>query len=41
MPPDKLSGPDLASVVRDAHAAGLDHVVIGGFSTDPIPGLDD
>lgn len=26
------SGPDLAGVVRDAHEAGLEHVVIGGFS---------
>jgi hypothetical protein len=32
MPPDELSGPDLAGVVADAHAAGLEHVVIGGFS---------
>lgn len=32
MPPDELSGPDLAGVVGDATAAGLEHVVIGGFS---------
>ncbi|MDQ3572299.1 MAG: hypothetical protein M3383_05500 [Actinomycetota bacterium] len=32
MPPDELSGPDLAGVVADATAVGLDHVVIGGFS---------
>ena len=32
MPPDELSGPDLAGVVADAGAAGLEHVVIGGFS---------
>jgi len=32
MPPDELSGPDLAGVVADAKAAGLDYVVIGGFS---------
>ena len=32
MPPDELSGPDLAAVVADANAVGLDHVVIGGFS---------
>lgn len=29
---DELSGPDLAGVVADANAAGLPHVVIGGFS---------
>jgi hypothetical protein len=29
---DELSGPDLAGVVADAKAAGLDYVVIGGFS---------
>lgn len=28
----ELSGPDLAGVVSDAEAAGLPHVVIGGFS---------
>jgi hypothetical protein len=32
MPQDELSGPDLAGVVADANAAGLPHVVIGGFS---------
>lgn len=32
MPQDELSGPDLAGVVADANAVGLDHVVIGGFS---------
>jgi hypothetical protein len=32
MPPDELSGPDIAGVVADAKAAGLDYVVIGGFS---------
>lgn len=32
MPPDTLSGPDLAGVVADADAVGLEHVVIGGFS---------
>ncbi len=32
MPPDELSGPNLAGVVADANAVGLDHVVIGGFS---------
>jgi hypothetical protein len=32
MPPHEPSGPDLAGVVADADAAGLDHVVIGGFS---------
>ncbi|MGA9875238.1 MAG: hypothetical protein WBQ21_05460 [Solirubrobacteraceae bacterium] len=29
---DELSGPDLAGVVADAKAIGLDYVVIGGFS---------
>lgn len=29
---DALSGPDLAGVVADANAVGLEHVVIGGFS---------
>jgi hypothetical protein len=29
---DEPSGPDLGGVVADADAAGLDHVVIGGFS---------
>lgn len=32
MSPDELSGPDLAGVVADATAVGLEHVVIGGFS---------
>jgi len=32
MPPSELSGPDLAGVVADATAVGLDYVVIGGFS---------
>ena len=32
MCPDELSGPDLAGVVADANAVGLEHVVIGGFS---------
>jgi hypothetical protein len=32
MSPDELSGPDLAGVVSDAHAVGLEYVVIGGFS---------
>ncbi len=32
MPPDEPSGPDLAGVVADAGAVGLEHVVIGGFS---------
>ncbi|MGO9322874.1 MAG: hypothetical protein ACLQBY_19015 [Solirubrobacteraceae bacterium] len=32
MPQDELSGPDLSGVVADADAAGLDYVVIGGFS---------
>lgn len=32
MHPDELSGPDLAGVVADAQAVGLEHVVIGGFS---------
>jgi|SRR5215218_357783 len=32
MRPDEPSGPDLAGVVADAEAAGLPHVVIGGFS---------
>lgn len=29
---DELSGPDLVGVIADADAAGLEHVVIGGFS---------
>jgi hypothetical protein len=32
MPQDELSGPELAGVVADANAVGLEHVVIGGFS---------
>lgn len=32
MPQDELSGPDLAGVIADANAAGLEHVIIGGFS---------
>jgi hypothetical protein len=32
MLPSELSGPDLSGVVADAEAAGLPHVVIGGFS---------
>jgi hypothetical protein len=32
MPQDELSGPDLAGVVTDAEAVGLEYVVIGGFS---------
>jgi hypothetical protein len=32
MLPDELSGPNLAGVVADADGAGLEHVVIGGFS---------
>lgn len=32
MSPDELSGPDLVGVIADANAAGLEHVVIGGFS---------
>jgi hypothetical protein len=32
MPQDELSGPDLSGVVANADAAGLDYVVIGGFS---------
>jgi hypothetical protein len=32
MHPAEPSAPDLAGVVADAEAAGLDHVVIGGFS---------
>jgi hypothetical protein len=29
---DEIRGPDLAGVVADANAVGLDHVVIGGFA---------
>jgi hypothetical protein len=32
MPPSEPTGPDLAGVVADADAVGLDYVVIGGFS---------
>ncbi len=32
MSQDELSGPDLAAVVAEANAAGLDNVVIGGFA---------
>jgi hypothetical protein len=32
MPQDEPSGPDLAGVVADADAVGLQYVVIGGFS---------
>jgi hypothetical protein len=32
MLPREPSGPDLLGVIADANAAGLDHVVIGGFS---------
>ena len=32
MPPNELSGPDLAGVVADANAVGLPYVVIGGFA---------
>jgi hypothetical protein len=32
MPPREPSGPDLSGVVADANAAGLEYVVIGGFS---------
>jgi hypothetical protein len=32
MSPDELSGPDLAGVVADADAVGLEYVVIGGFA---------
>ncbi len=32
MSPEELSGPDLAGVVADADAVGLEYVVIGGFS---------
>jgi hypothetical protein len=30
--PGEIHGPDLAGVVADANAAGLPHVVIGGFA---------
>jgi len=32
MSQDALSGPDLTGAVADANAAGLKHVIIGGFS---------
>lgn len=32
MVPEEILGPDLAGVVADANAAGLQHVVIGGFA---------
>jgi hypothetical protein len=32
MDPDEIRGPDLAGVIADANAAGLTHVVIGGFA---------
>lgn len=32
MPQDEPTGPDLAGVVADARAVGLEYVVIGGFS---------
>jgi hypothetical protein len=32
MPLDEPSGPDLVGAIADANAAGLKHVVIGGFS---------
>ena len=32
MSQDEPSGPDLAGVVADANAVGLEYVVIGGFS---------
>jgi hypothetical protein len=32
MPQDEPSGPDLVGVIADANSAGLEHVVIGGFS---------
>ena len=32
MLPNELSGPNLSGAVADATAAGLEHVVIGGFS---------
>ena len=32
MDPTEIRGPDLAGVVADANAAGLPHVVIGGFA---------
>ncbi|HEV7483155.1 MAG TPA: hypothetical protein VGO13_08655 [Solirubrobacterales bacterium] len=32
MAPGEIHGPDLAGVVADANAVGLEHVVIGGFA---------
>jgi hypothetical protein len=32
MAPKQIQGPELAGVVADANAAGLEHVVIGGFA---------
>jgi hypothetical protein len=32
MAPGEIRGPDLAGVVADANAVGLEHVVIGGFA---------
>ncbi len=32
MSQDEPSGPDLVGVIADANSAGLEHVVIGGFS---------
>lgn len=32
MSPQEIQGPDLSGVVADANAAGLPHVVIGGFA---------
>lgn len=32
MPQDEPTGPDLQGVVADANAAGLEYVIIGGFS---------
>jgi len=32
MPQNEPSGPNLVGVIADANAAGLKHVVIGGFS---------
>jgi hypothetical protein len=32
MAPSEIRGPDLAGVVADANAVGLEHIVIGGFA---------
>jgi hypothetical protein len=32
MAPSEIRGPDLAGVVADANAVGLEHVVIGGLA---------